>query len=164
MELLAKIHTDIVKRLDRIDLVRIVRNAVQITDDLKNKKSKAYKSPVKGGRWDKPYNKEYAKRQGKGLNNVNLRSNIQYVNGKKVKRKSRSIEETKVTTKQVDNGVRGRIEFRDKEKAKIFGLHQTGKAKGRKVRKIYPTKREEVPDVVTELIQDTITAEILRNG
>ena len=153
MSLSEQIKRDIERRLKKIDLAFVAQNSAQLMDKIKNENTKQYKSPAVNGRYDKPYNRKYAKRKGVSPNAVDMRSPG-----------SRSIERTKIrATKASDNSsARAYIAFRDKPKGVIFNLHQTGEAKGGKVRQIYPKGQKQVPKEITELTIRTITAEIMR--
>lgn len=115
--------------------------AAKTMDKIKNKETKEFKSPAIGGVWQKPYNANYAKKQGKGLNDVNLRAN-------KPKR-LKSIEKTNIKV----IGKKAVLAFNDSRKGEIFELHQTGRAKGGKVRQIYPETNQEVPNEVLEAVK-----------
>lgn len=112
-------------------------------DEVKNEKTRQFKSPAKGGKWVNVYNKAYAKSQGKGINTVNLRKN---------KPNRNTIEKTRIKSK----GTAGVIEFTDQSQGKrkrsmanIFNIHQTGGSKMPR-RQIYPDNENQVPQSVID--------------
>lgn len=123
---------------------------LEAMDDIKDLQTQNGRSPAKGGRWNNSYSPEYAKRQGR-RSPVTLRSN----------RGSQSIERTTI----VDKGAGAkRLKFTDREKGKIFKLHQDGTAKGQKIRQVYPENESQIPAEANKAAQIKLNEIISRNG
>jgi hypothetical protein len=73
----------------------------------------------------------------------------------------RDIERTLITNKGAGEK---RLEFSDKNKARIFNLHQTGLAKGGKTRQIYPEQNHQIPKEAIASAQIKLNEIIKRNG
>lgn len=116
-------------------------------DKVKNEESEKFQSPAKGGVWFKPYSERYAKKQGKSLQAVNLRSTFG----------NRSIENTTVTATDklgtISFNEKARVVGKNKKRtvnmAKIMNRHQLGKVYGRK-RQIFPKNMAQLPQSVLD--------------
>ena len=88
-------------------------------------------SPADGGRWNNVYNRQYANKEKGGRRSpVTLRQNRE------------RIEQTDTV-----KGSKGsKLTFRDGKAGQIFFLHDSGEARGGKIRQIYPDNDKQVPE------------------
>lgn len=91
--------------------------------------------------YDNLYNSQYAKRKGTARSPVTLRN------------KKKRIEKYVVT--KSNRGATIELAS-DREMAVIFGYHHTGKARGGKVRSIFPKQVASVPSDVKDLSQELV--------
>jgi len=135
-------------------LKRASFKAAEQMDIIKNDKTAKFESPAIGGIWVNTYHPDYAKRQKKGINRVNLRSN---------KPGLRSL----INTQIINVGKGAEISFRQKSRkttngvvnmAEVLNAHHLGNAKGGKRRQIFPDNVAQLPREVLEVAK----AELLR--
>lgn len=138
-QILEKRIQDKVKSLSKENTDKVLRMALAKMDDIKDKKTRAGKSPAKGGDWNNRYDPQYAIREKGGKRSpVTLRNN------------TRSIEKTKTVIRKSQ----GALKFVNPERAKIFKYHNDGTATGKKKRQIYPNTWNEAPEIRKLIIKE----------
>lgn len=146
MDIVDDIIQDIGSKMTKSNLQTVEKAVLEQMDDIKNKKTQQGQSPAKGGRWNNRYNRQYANREKGGRRSpVTLRN-----------------REERIEKTNVEEGKRGStIRFRDRKAGEIFFYHDSGTAKGRKFRQVYPDNDNQVPQALDMTAEEKLH-EILR--